>query len=203
MLYAEHHRGEDVFAGVMRQMRRWAMDQSDQGPVYLGYRLGHIRNDSRIFRAIVYDKGAAVLHMLRLLVGDDAFFRGVRSFYHESRFQKGSTEEFRAAMEAASGRPLGRFFDQWIYGSALPRLKFSYRIEDGASGKDVVLHVEQIGEIFDVPLAVTLQYADRKAVDVVVPVTGRATDMRVALTGTLRGVDVDKDAGTLADVDKG
>ena len=55
--------------------------QSDQGPVYLGYRLGHIRNDSRVFRALVYNKGAAVLHMLRRLVGDDAFSRGMRRFY--------------------------------------------------------------------------------------------------------------------------
>ena len=202
-LYAQHHRGADVFAGVLRQMRKWAMDESDQGPVYLGYRLGHIRNDSRIFRAIVYDKGAAVLHMLRLLVGDDAFFRGVRRFYHESRFEKASTEQFRAAMEAEAGRPLARFFDEWIYGSALPRLKFSYRVEAGPQGQDVVLHVEQVGELFDVPLTVTLQYADRPEVNVVVPVTDRAIDMRVALTGRLRGVDVDKDAGTLANVEKG
>ena len=42
-----------------------------------GYRLGHVRNESRVFRALIYNKGAAVLHMLRGLVGDDAFFRGI------------------------------------------------------------------------------------------------------------------------------
>ena len=51
-----------------------ASTASDQGPIYLGYRLGHIRDDSRVFRAVVYNKGAVVLHMLRRLVGDDAFF---------------------------------------------------------------------------------------------------------------------------------
>ena len=74
-LYAQHERGDDTFATVLRQMRKWSLDESAQGPVYFGYRVGHIRADSRAFRAIVYDKGAIVLHMLRRLVGDDAFFR--------------------------------------------------------------------------------------------------------------------------------
>ena len=72
-----------------------ASTTTDQGPVYLGYRLGHIRGDSRVFRALVYNKGAAVLHMLRRLVGDDAFFRGLRRFYRDSRFRKAGTEDFR------------------------------------------------------------------------------------------------------------
>jgi Aminopeptidase N len=134
-LYAQHQRGPEGFASVLRQLRKWAMEASEQGPVYLGYRLGHIRNESRIFRALVYNKGAAVLHMLRLMVGDDAFFRGIRRFYRQERFRKAGTEDLRAAMEAESGQQLGRFFEQWIYGSGLPRLKVSYRVEGG----DIVL----------------------------------------------------------------
>src|SRR5947207_4317201 len=79
-LYAQHQKGDELFASVMRQMRKWAVEQSDQGPVSLGYRLGHVRNQSRVFRALVYNKGAVVLHMLRRLMGDEAFFRGVRRY---------------------------------------------------------------------------------------------------------------------------
>jgi hypothetical protein len=64
-MYAQHQRGDEAFYGVIRQLRRWAIEQSEQGPVSLGYRLGHIRGESRVFRALVYNKGAAVLHMLR------------------------------------------------------------------------------------------------------------------------------------------
>jgi len=182
---------------VLRHMRRWAMDQSDQGPIYLGYRLGHIRNESRVFRALVYNKGAAVLHMLRRLVGDDAFFTGLRRYYRAERFHKAGTEDFRAAIESASGRPLERFFERWIYGSTLPRLKFSYRVE----GADVVLRVDQLGEdVFDLPLNVSLQYADRKPVDVMIAVTDRTVERRLPLAGVLRGVDVNKDDGTLAEI---
>ncbi len=198
-LYAQHARGDDVFNGVMRQFRRWGMDQSEQGPVYLGYRLGHIRSEGRVFRALVYNKSAAVLHMLRGLVGDEAFFAGMRRFYRTNRFKKAGTEDFRAAMETASGMSLERFFERWIYGSSLPRLKFTYTLD----GNDAILHVEQLGDdIFDFPLVVSLQYADRKPVDIVIPVTTRSVEKRVPLTGTLRGVELNKDAGTLAEIAK-
>jgi hypothetical protein len=196
LLYAKHHRGDDVFESVLRRLRRWGMEESPQGPVYLGYRLGHIRGEPRVFSALVYNKSAAVLHMLRRLVGDDAFFRGLRRFYRVSRFRKVGTEDFRAAMEAETTMTLDRFFQKWIYGSTLPKLKLGYRVE----GKDVVLHVEQLGDVFDVPLSVTLEYADRKPEDVIVRVTERTVDMRVPLAGVLRGIDFNKDDGALADV---
>jgi len=195
-LYAQHQKGDELFGSVMRQMRKWAVDQSDQGPVSLGYRLGHVRNQSRVFRALVYNKGAVVLHMLRRLMGDEAFFRGIRRFYRTSRFHKAGTEDLRAAMEAEAGRPLDRFFERWIYGSTLPKLKVAYRIENS----DVVVRVEQVGELFDVPITVTLQYSDRKPIDVVVAVTDRVAEVHVPLAGILRGVDVNKDDCTLAEI---
>jgi Peptidase family M1 domain len=194
-LYAEHHRGEDRFVTVLRQLRKWAMDESDEGPIYLGYRLGHIRGEMRVFNAIVYNKSAVVLHMLRRLIGDDAFFAGMRRFYRSSRFRKAGTEELRMAMEEAAGRPLDQFFERWIYGSTLPRLKFSYRVDQ----KHVILHVEQVGDVFDLPLTVRLQYADKKT-DVMVPVGERVTEMRVPLEGTLRSADIYRDDGTIANI---
>jgi hypothetical protein len=201
-LYAQHFRGDEVFAGLMRQMRRWALDQSDQGAVYLGYRVGHIRNDSRAFRAIIYNKGAAVLHMLRRLIGDDAFFRGIRRFYTDSRFHKAGSDDLRLAMEAESGRSLERFFEGWIYGSTLPHLAFTYRVEAATTGQQVSLRFVQTGEIFDLPVTVTLQYVDRKPVDVVVPVTDQTVEIKVPLEGVLRAVDISKDDGTLAEIQR-
>ena len=198
-MYAQHQRGDEGFSSVLKQLRRWGMDTTDQGPIYLGYRLGHIRGESRVFRALVYNKGAVVLHMLRRLVGDDVFFRGLRRFYWTSRFHKAGTDDFREAMEQESGRSLERFFERWIYGSTLPRLKVGYRVD----GTDVVLRVEQIGEVFDVPVTITLQYADRKPSDVLVRAGEQVVEQRVPLAGVLRGIDVSKDDGTLAEIVKG
>jgi hypothetical protein len=201
-LYAQHHHGNETFAAVLRHMRRWGIDQSAQGPVYLGNRLGHLRKESRVFRALVYNKGGVVLHMLRRLIGDEAFFRGIRQFYAESRFHKASTDQLRVAMEREAGQPLERFFERWIYGSTLPKVTFSYRVESTAAGQEVVLHFEQSGELFDLPVTVTLQYGDRRSVDVVVPVTDQTVDKRVALDGPLRSVEISRDDGMIAEVSK-
>jgi len=197
-LYARHARGDEVFTAVLRNMRRWAVEKSDQGPVYLGYRLGHVRDESRIFRALVYNKGAMVLHMLRRLVGDEAFFAGLRRFYETGRFDKAGTEDLRRAMEAESGRKLDRFFDRWIYGSTLPKVRVFWTVE----GNALNVHAEQGTDLFDVPVILTLQYADRRPVDVVIPLTDRTVDRRIPLDGSLRSVDINRDE-TLADVSAG
>jgi aminopeptidase N len=202
-LYAQHQRGPEVFGSMMRQMARWGVEQNDQGPVYLGYRLGHVREQGRVFRALVYNKSAAVLHMLRQLVGDEPFFDGLRLFYSRWKYQKAGTHDFQTAMEEATGRSLERFFERWIYGVGVPRLRFSYEIEgEGGPRPELALHLEQQGELFDVPVSVTLQYTDRRSVDVLVPVTGRTTDMRVELRGTLRSVEINRDNGLMAEISR-
>jgi aminopeptidase N len=138
--------------------------------------------------------------MLRRLVGDEAFFRGLRRFYWTSRFHKAGTQDFRSAMEQESGRSLERFFERWIYGSTLPKLKVGYRVD----GREIVLRVEQVGEIFDLPVTILLQYADKKTADaVLVRVGERVVEQRVPLAGVLRGIEVSKDDGTMAEIVKG
>jgi hypothetical protein len=197
-LYARERRGEGAFRDILRQLRRWAIEDSDQGPVYLGYRLGHIKGETRVFRALVYNKGAAVLHMLRGLVGDDAFFKGIRRFYAENRFKKAGTDDLRKAMEAESGRKLERFFERWIYDSTIPRLRFSSAVE----GQELVVRFEQVGEVFDIPVTVTVTYTDGKTTDHVVPVTEASVERRFPLTGPVRSVEPNQDGGAVAIIEK-
>ena len=195
-LYAERERGPEQFASVLRQMRKWAIELSPQGPVYLGYRLGHIRGEGRTFRALVYNKGAMVLHMLRRLVGDDAFFAGLRDFYATWRYRKAGTDDFRAAMEKAAGRPLERFFDRWIFSSRIPELQFSSRV----SGTELQVRFEQKGDVFDIPITVTIGYEDGSAQDVLVTVTDREVQHTIPLKGPVRSVEANRDGGALAEV---
>ena len=75
-------------------------------------------------------------------------------------------------------------------------------MQNAASGdrREVILRVDQTGELFDVPVTVELQYADRAPVRVTMPVTDRINEMRVPLTGTFRRAEVRDDDGTLAEV---
>jgi hypothetical protein len=197
-LYAKEHRGETVFREILRQFRRWTLEDSDQGPVSLGYRLGHIKNESRVFRALVYNKGAGVLHMMRRLVGDEAFFRGLRRFYTENRYKKAGTDDFRKAMEQESGRDLSRFFERWIYDSSLPRVRFFSVVE----GQELIVRFEQIGDVFDLPVTVTITYADGKTAEHIVLATDSTTEARLPLTGLVKAVDVNQDGAALAVIEK-
>ena len=199
-LYAEHRHGPEVFSDVLAQMRRWSLRHSDQGPVYLGNRLGRIEDEPRVFRALVYNKGAMVLHMLRRLLGDETFFAGVRRYYDEMRFRKAGTDDLIRAFEQQSGRSLTAFFERWIHEDDLPDVAFSYRIESGAGGRDAVLRFEQRGKLFEVPVTVTLRYRGNRRETLVVPVAGEVTEVRVRLRGQLRDVEVNEDGGALVEV---
>jgi hypothetical protein len=79
-------------------------------------------------------------------------------------------------------------------------MTYRYRVEAAAAGSEAVLRFEQTGEIFDLPVTVILEYADGRTTRVVVPIWDRDTEMRVALEGTLRSIDISKDDGTLAEI---
>ena len=91
--------------------------------------------------------------------------------------------------EAETNRPLGRFFDRWIYNTTLPRVKFSYTTEPGA----VVVRFDQIGDVFDVPVTVSLEYANAPATEVIVPLTEQTTERRIPTTGVVKNVEANRD----------
>jgi aminopeptidase N len=68
----------------------------------------------------IYYKGGAVLVMLRQVMGDTAFFHGMRAHFEAHKYGNTSTLEFRAAMEAAHGSTLDWFFDQWVMKKGWP-----------------------------------------------------------------------------------
>ena len=191
-LYAERSRGPEVFGDVVRQLARWTLAESDQGPVYLGYRLGHLRGEGRVFRALVYNKGGIVLHMLRRMMGDEAFFAGVRRFYREYRFRKAGTEDFRHALEADSGRSLEPFFNRWIYGQDTPTAVVKWQVIDG--GRAVSIDVDQVADAaFEFPVTVTRAYKDGTEESETVTVSTAHTTFERPLKGPLRGVHVNDD----------
>ncbi|MEP6782174.1 MAG: M1 family aminopeptidase, partial [Acidobacteriota bacterium] len=198
-LYAKEKRGEPAFRDILRQFRKWAIEDSDQGPVYLGYRLGHIKGESRVFRAIIYNKGAGVLHMLRRLIGDEAFFKGIRRFYADFRFDKAGTDDLRQAMELASGRDLKRFFERWIYDSGIPRLRYSTAVE----GQELVVRFEQAADdLYDVPVTMAVTYGDGKTTEFIVNVSEATNEARFPLTGTIRSIEANPDGAAIAIIEK-
>lgn len=208
LLYAQRSRPADAAEGVMRQMQRSALQAAGQGPIWLGYRLGHLKGEGRIFRSTVYNKSALVLHMLRRLLGDDVFERGLQLFYAQSRYRRVGTDDFRTVLEVESGRSLERFFDRWVYEAGIPTIRTAWEalepVPAGADGHAPALGsariwLEQVGDaIYDVPVTVTLVYADGRTMRTQVVADDRMTEAVLPLAGVLRDVRFNDDAGALA-----
>lgn len=191
-LYAGHDRGQDVERGLFSQMRDSALTLSRHGPVHLGYRLGHIQADGRIFRGLVYNKSAVVLDMLQRLVGPEVFTRGIQRFYRAHQFQKAGTDDFQAALEAETSLPLDRFFDRWIRGFTVPEVRMTWRMADATH---VAVRIEQLGETFDFPLTLTIQHGDGHLEQVSVPVTTPLHEALIPVDSPVRRVDTRNDTG--------
>ncbi len=80
-------------------------------------------NVGRIFDgSLSYAKGGLVLHALRHVINDDsAYFAGMRAFQQQYGGRTARTANFQASLEASWNRPLGWFFDQWLYGEGFAR----------------------------------------------------------------------------------
>lgn len=72
--------------------------------------------------AITYNKGGAVLHMLREQVGTENFWKAVKIYLNRHKLASVETTDLKRAMEESSGQDLGWFFDQWVYGISAPKL---------------------------------------------------------------------------------
>jgi hypothetical protein len=200
-LWLRERLGEGAFRSMMDRMARWATRYDSSGPINLGQRLGHLEQDGRVFRAVVYDKGAWVLHMLRGIVGDEAFFAGARVFLQRFRYAKAGTEDLRVALEEASGRDLRPYFERWIYGTGLPVLLWSSRTERTDGGFRTMIDVRPQGLPGPLPLQLGATTAAGSEVLSVVVGTGGGS-WTINTIREPRRVTLNDDRGLLARVER-
>jgi aminopeptidase N len=138
-LYINHDRGVETFQLQMDDaLANYLSDDR-------GYRRPIVEpryeSSMTMFDGMTYAKGACVLHTLRGLLGDGAWWKGLRGYVAKHKFQVVDTDDFRKAMEAGSGKDLKWFFDQWVYKAGHPELKVRWHYED--SDKSVRVKVQQ------------------------------------------------------------
>lgn len=104
-----------------------------------------------LFDLHTYEKGSWVLNYLRGLLGDELFFKGIKSYVAKHKNSLVETSDFRKAMEEASGMELESFFEQWLYSAGFPDYTINYTWNEEM--KTAELMVEQTNaEIDGVPL---------------------------------------------------
>jgi aminopeptidase N len=156
-LFVEHAYGRDeMIAGLLKDKD----DVREFDKKEPAYRVIHdnLSDMSQVLSGPgTYKKGGWTLHMLRGIVGDAAFWTGIRDYYRRYRDSNATTADFRRAMEQASGRELSWFFDQWLTRGGFPRLRARWSYDDAA--KQLRIDVEQLQAAapFRLPIEVGLE----------------------------------------------
>ena len=154
-LYLQKRYGDGAYASILKRFSRWTGKKSHMGPISLGSRLSFYDFDA--YQAIIYDKSALALNMLRDILGDEAFFNGLRNFYETYKFGSVRTGQFRDIMEKVSGRNLEGFFQGWFFSYELPEVRVS-TMEEKIGEEDVLLvKIAQARGLFVFPLWIEWQ----------------------------------------------
>ena len=189
LLFREHAYGRDDFVRGLEDARREVLEFHQKEP---GYRIVHENLDDmdKVTTIQTYQKGAFVLHMLRGVMGDEVFWRGIRAYYAEFSSRNATTADFRRAMEEASGRDLTRFFRQWLYRGSLPRVEGGWR--HTGSAVEIELRQTQEGDPFEleIPLALELEPGSTPRVEKV-RLTEREAKATIPIEGAPQAVVLD------------
>ena len=171
-LYGEHRFGRDTLVVRMRAMRAGILD--DERSVPRRPVIDTVETNAlELLNANSYQKGGFVLHMARRLLGDSAFFGGIRTYWLAHRDGNATSDDLRRALEASSGRELGWFFDQWLRRPGYPELATTWSYD--REGRRVYLDIAQGPRFgsFRFPLVVEVTKADGTTARATVEVPAR------------------------------
>ena len=128
--YMRTQYGDAVWKKLADGFQEWVEEKTYAGPLILGARLGHITEDPQAFTALLYNKGAFTLNMLKNWMGEETFTRCLVEFFETYRFQRAGVQEFREIAQKHSKEDLKPFFDQWLFGWDVPEIQWSATSED-------------------------------------------------------------------------
>jgi hypothetical protein len=181
LLYLEKHKGTRATESILGDYRDDLMAKADggrtlesAGPIALGLRLESSLNP-KAWRAIVYEKGTWILHMLRRRMGDERFDAFLGELRRRFEWKLLDTESFR--LLAAEFLPpkspdpkLDSFFDQWVYGTGIPALRMTSSLSGKVPALKLTVTVEQTGvdDEFSAAVPVEIQFRRAKTITRVV-----------------------------------
>lgn len=185
-LYLEHVNGPSALEGEVHDTYVEALTV-DQPPLMQASRL---EDYSPEFWAATAGKGAAVLHMLRGVIGDENFLKVLKAFPEKFAWKSASTADFQKLSEEISGQGLNWFFLQWIESSGAPEFKMEYTVFRTQKGFRVMGKISQDLDTFRMPVELRIDTEgnpEEKKVEVV----GTSSEFVVETFGKPRNVVLD------------
>ena len=145
-------RGPDQWAHSVRRWYRWSQSERPlAGRFHQGD--GHVNHN-------VYSKGASVLQMLRVMLGEAQFWAGIQRYTQAHQHGVVETIDLQRSMEAVSGQELGWFFQQWVELPHVPRLTVSQSWKDGRLTVTVKQKIDKDRPAYTLPIELEVGTAD-------------------------------------------
>ena len=161
-LWIEHKYGKDEADEHARESRDGYLQES------LGKNEDLIRFDyndkEEMFDGHSYNKGGAILHMLRHLVGDEAFFASLGKYLKDNAYSDVEIHHLRLAFEEVTGQDFNWFFNQWFLDKGHPVLDISYNYNEEAGAMEIIVIQEQSEEfpVFELPIDIDVYFEKTK-----------------------------------------
>jgi tetratricopeptide (TPR) repeat protein len=186
LLWTEHVNGPGAMESQLHDVMVEALTV-DNVPIIQAARL---EDYSPELFALTGSKGAAVLNMLRYVMGDDKFFQALKNYPQQFAWKSAVTDDFRKVCEEAAGQDLGYFFIQWIESSGAPEFKLEYTIFRTQKGFRVMGKVSQDLDTFRMPVTLKIETEgnpEEKRIEVV----GTSSEFSVDTFGKPKNVVID------------
>ncbi len=167
--------------------------------IYFGY-----RDKEDMFDSHSYNKGGCIIHMLRNLVGDDAFWASLNHYLTENKFNSVEAHDLRLSFEEVSGMDLNWFFNQWFFeaGHPLLNIKKEYDLNEGSLNITVeqTQNPDRSPAIFKLPVAIDVYFEDKKSIRKNILLTKRIETFKFKIDDSPTWVNFDAENILLAEL---
>jgi hypothetical protein len=144
---------------------------TELGPIWIGRRLNSL--DTPTGYMLIYSKGAYILHMLRMMLfdyktkSDERFIAMMKNYVSIYSGKIASTVDFKSVVEKHFSDDMTWFFNQWVYGTAIPVYTFDYYVDATDDGKYLLTITAQQKEVspdFKMPFHFVVNFKNEHAV---------------------------------------
>lgn len=154
LLFIENEYGKAEFDKGIAKAKKAVFDMSVKMPNF-SIISDRTAEKEAVTTGLTYQKGAWILHMLRNLLGDASFQKGIKTYYAKYFNANATTDQFREEMEKASGKNLKQFFKQWLYQPINPIINANWSFDPKQNQLTIKLEQAQTGDmIYDLPVEI-------------------------------------------------
>lgn len=152
---------------------------------------------NQLLNANAYQKGSWILHMLRMRLGDEVFWKAVRNYYSAFEYSNAESKDLEQIFEATCGCELSAFFDQWLRTAVNPKIQMKSKLKR----RSAIFDLEQVQlELFNLELEIMIHGTNGEIHLEKVEVRNRHHKVRVDVPFKVKSFTIDPNRKVLVEI---